>query len=90
MTYILHRMATHPKNYVYVKRWRDKNKARYDPMNSKYATRSYHWKKISKEFMSIYLYFFYEKLYLVFHKYVFRIRFKDKSLLKYRIIYFLF
>jgi len=58
MTYILHRMATHPKNYIYVKRWRDKNKARYDPMNSKYATRSYHWKKISKEFMSIDPHFF--------------------------------
>jgi len=49
MTYILHRMATHLKNYEYVKRWRDKNKAKYNPMNSKYATRCYHWKKISRE-----------------------------------------
>ena len=37
MTYILHRMATHPKNYVYVKRWRDKNKARYDPISRIYV-----------------------------------------------------
>jgi hypothetical protein len=44
---------THPKNYEYVKKWRENNKELQRQRNLLYATKSQRWKTIKTSFMKM-------------------------------------
>lgn len=46
---VIYRMA-HPKNYEYVKKWRETHYELHKKRNVEYTMKWYYWKKISKEF----------------------------------------
>ena len=46
-------MVTHPKNYIYVRRWKEKHRERYLTANRKSSLDNYYFKKQVQEFLRI-------------------------------------
>jgi len=44
---------THPKNYEYQKRWRERNREKYLKLKMEDTLKRYYYKQIIKEFMRI-------------------------------------
>ena len=44
---------THPKNYEYVKKWRESNQEINRTRNLMYSKKYYHWNKIARIFRQI-------------------------------------